>query len=354
MLQNRIHLWFGLCMSLFMLWFIPTSAYSAEGRIPISSCSTISNSGSYILTDNLTSTCTCITVSADNVNIELDGHTITMTDTTTSCYGITAQDHTNITVQNGTITGGGVGVALFNTVTEGSHMIEGLKISGFSYAGVSISGSCSGNTSCVQVTIIRNIFKTGTGNFTANIVLSNVRSSYIEQNIMNGNYFGISIDNSYNVIVRKNTITNTESYGINVNNSNYNVIRENVVSFSKKSGIFINDSSGNAVMYNSSNRNTDRGIWVYRGSNNNIHGNTCTNNTTGIEIAGDGTAGIRSENNSIDWNQVAANSVMGIYFDVNTRNNVYSNNRTQGGGSGIVDDTCTTPPCDNIDGGNNF
>jgi hypothetical protein len=75
----------------------------APGRPPISGCPyTITAPGNYILTKNLTSAGTCIAIQADNVTVDLQGHTITGNGTG---FGITdgGFDDSDLVIANGTV-----------------------------------------------------------------------------------------------------------------------------------------------------------------------------------------------------------------------------------------------------------
>lgn len=65
-----------LCRAVLAACALMWSATAVAQPIPISSCGTISVSGSYVLTQNLTSRFPCLIVTADSVTIDLDGFSI--------------------------------------------------------------------------------------------------------------------------------------------------------------------------------------------------------------------------------------------------------------------------------------
>ena len=79
----------------FVFIYMISSVYSVD----ISSCQTISSAGDYILTQNLSNTSTCITITTSNVNLNCNGYTISG-DGGASDYGIKidgeAYDYNNI------------------------------------------------------------------------------------------------------------------------------------------------------------------------------------------------------------------------------------------------------------------
>ena len=82
---------------------------------PLSACTDITTSGAYYLSTDLTSSNTCFRIDADNVDLNLNGHTLTVTgaDAIVACDNWTAGcsangtgHHANSHIHNGTITGG--------------------------------------------------------------------------------------------------------------------------------------------------------------------------------------------------------------------------------------------------------
>ena len=99
-----------------------------EPRIPISSLPiTISTSGSYYVTGNLTSSGHGILVYADDVSIDLMGHTISGPDSTASYYGVYASDRDNISVANGVIKDFYNGVNIIGTSLSQNCSISKVK-----------------------------------------------------------------------------------------------------------------------------------------------------------------------------------------------------------------------------------
>ena len=93
-----------------------------EPRIPISSLPlTISAPGSYYLTGNLSSSGTGITVSADDVTIDLMGYTISGGGTG---YGIYMSSRSNVEIRNGTVQGFHTGIYESSIDGEGHRVIN--------------------------------------------------------------------------------------------------------------------------------------------------------------------------------------------------------------------------------------
>jgi hypothetical protein len=120
-----------------------------EARTPISAAPfTISNSGSYYLTKNLSvTTGGAITISADNVTLDLNGFTILSTSATASGTAVLINgNRTNISISNGHIRGGTTYSAGTFTGAGFAHGINTLntplsvRVSHVSVSGVALNG----------------------------------------------------------------------------------------------------------------------------------------------------------------------------------------------------------------------
>jgi hypothetical protein len=112
-----------------------------EPRTPISTYGTnITAGGSYYLTANLTGASTtqdAITISADNVTIDLNGFALLNTaGTGTSADGISFTSRKNVTIRNGTIQGFSRGI--FGNGISPGILLEYLKIGGCFLRGISL------------------------------------------------------------------------------------------------------------------------------------------------------------------------------------------------------------------------
>ncbi len=309
----------------------------------------ISQSGSYILTNDLTTPlagCKCLDIQADNVYIDFDGHIIKLS-STSGCYAVIGNQRTNISIRNGIIDSSDYGIYFYNTTVHGNFVIERMTILNILTSGLEVFnyGPCSNSDSCSRVRIIDNIIRGGTGSVASGIRLDGVRSGLIERNSIHKTYYGIYLNASDNNLIRKNTVLSSVAVGIFLQNSNGNMLKENISSRNKSDGIDLENAHGNLLQNNITSNNTYDGIYLYNGSDNNtiIWNTSMENGWNGIYV-------FAGNNNTIDWNQVSNNAQYGIRFYTGTSNNVYSNNRSKV--SGILDQTCA-PTCANDDAGGN-
>jgi hypothetical protein len=109
---------------IFILLFCASLAYAADSNV--TACGTIASSGTHTLTQNITSTTDCITITSSDVIIDCAGNTIFFnTGGGNTDFGVTVSSQSNISVHNCIITDttdagtGSFGVD-FNGVTGGS------------------------------------------------------------------------------------------------------------------------------------------------------------------------------------------------------------------------------------------
>ncbi len=211
---------------------------TASGCTAISTAGTISNSGLYCLTADITvSSGNGIIISTDDVVLDLNAHTISGSGTASN--GITAYQKSNITIRNGTITGFVAGIALMTdsgTPTSG-NLIEEMNLIDNKITSISLSGEGS---------IVRNsrvIGTTNSGTSTVQgIVLTHADGGSILNNDISGtaaqgtkNSYAINTSNSENLKIKDNRITDTSADTGNVYtltlgaNTDYSLVEHNFV-----------------------------------------------------------------------------------------------------------------------------
>jgi parallel beta-helix repeat protein len=279
-----------------------------EKRTTISACGTISESGSYYVTQNLTTTGTCITVAANDVTIDLNGFTLTG-DGGTDDYGIYINNVSNVEVRNGTVRGLGRGIyASWSGTATKSNRVINLRAMGNGY-GIYLS---SYNNLIKDCTVADSTDASGYGVYT-----------------------------SYGSTVVNNTAYNNQSTGIYAYNGS--TVMNNTASYNENVGIYT--IGGTTVMNNTVYYNQSYGIYA-------ISGSTVTNNTVRSNNQSDSTSSggifvsvgcivknntvranlqnniyVSSGDNAIEENLVTG-SGNGIYFD--SAGNFYANNRARG------------------------
>jgi len=203
--------------------------------------------GVYCFTGNLETTNeSAITISADNVTINLNGWTLdgSSSGNTTESYGIFAYQRKNITIRNGTIRGYLSGILLSDEspyTTSQGHLIEDIRSDKNTMRGIVVAGRDyivrrnhiidTGGSS--EVGFIVGIFLVGPSGHVLNndiskttgdsvnearaLHLSEAHGTLVEGNRIDdvssdtGTTRGIHIQSSNDVLVRGNNITNLDS-----------------------------------------------------------------------------------------------------------------------------------------------
>jgi hypothetical protein len=120
-----------------------------EPRTPITSVPhTIASSGSYYLTKNLTAAGTAITISVDDVALDLCGFTLTGPGSGTN-YGIYMNARKNIEIRNGTIKSFGTDGIYDASSSGGNQRILHVQVIGNKRYGISLRGSTNQIKDCV-------------------------------------------------------------------------------------------------------------------------------------------------------------------------------------------------------------
>lgn len=365
------------CLALFLIITLSHFCFAAEGRIPISEKYTIGASGSYIVTNDFSATTgSAIAINADNVTVDLDGHTVTGGSGGDAIEN--QNNHSNISIKNGRIVAVTGRYHIFFQMTlaasSGKFEVQDLVMSEPG-DGVYIQCGILGGTSFARAVVRRNtVVDAGDyaiGLYTADnsrVEDNDVRDSTLSgiylwyttnsvvvgNNVASGLSAGILLDSSTNILIVDNTITRNTGSGIDLTNSSANTIERNNVSYNSY-GIYSGNGTDNVINNNNLSHNTNDGIYLRDSSYNSLKNNT-TNANLGNGIFANTVLGTGSDYNSINNNVASKNgdttAECGILFDANSQNNIYANNHTQDNGT-----TCTTcgicGASGNVNGGGN-
>jgi parallel beta-helix repeat protein len=322
-----------------------------DKREAISTCGTISQSGSYYVTHNLSTTGTCITVTANDVTIDLNGFTLTG-DGSIDHYGVHINNVSNVEVRNGTVrsfyngifgyysdtptksnrvisvramgNGSGILLSSYNNLVKDCTAADSTTSGAYGYGGI----YASRGSTVINNTAYNNQGG-GIGAEFGSTVINN--AAYNNQGGGIGASDGSTVAN--NTAVTNNADGISVSYGCTVTN--------NTVLGNYRCGIYADDGStvtNNTVRINNQNNNTYYGgIHVWSGcvvKNNTLRGNYQNN------------IYVKSSDNTIEENLLTG-SVNGIYFF--SGGNFYANNRASGNTTANYNNNGNT----NTDGGGN-
>ena len=194
--------------------FFSVSAFVVDGLILISQATVvaaggfpynITAAGSYQLITNLHVTATAlngINITTSNVTIDLNGFSIICTGNLTIA-GIVASStgptYSNIQVKNGTVTGCGNGVELFDAANV---IVESMRISGY---GTTLTGGHLIYGIAAASGIVRNNTTVSNGN-SGGIYLG---SGLVSSNSLSGDEIGITVDGQ--AVITGNTVSSTST-----------------------------------------------------------------------------------------------------------------------------------------------
>jgi parallel beta-helix repeat protein len=314
-----------------------------------------------ILTNDLACPGTALTIGADGITVNLNGHTISGDGFTVGTAGIMINGYHDVTIKNGTVTRFFRGVLLaaasnntIETLTVDGNFLSGIWLENGSDNnqiigcvitnngtdahrgnGISINGS---NGNLVTRTFAAHNFTQGIfvggGSNTAPSSFSRILNNISENNVSNGigiiggsghsvadndtrNNGGNGVSFSLlplpgpvtNSSILNNNITANALNGIGITNSHDNVIVGNRINGNVINGVSFNNSDGNTIIGNRVQRSGASGIAVRSGSDSNlIRGNQVdANGSRGIFVTLGGDLGA-PQNNRFEGNRSTNNA----------------------------------------------
>ena len=292
-----------------------------------SSCGTISSSGIWALTQNITSESTCLKVTADNVEIDGQGYTMDYSITSTG-YGVYVLGRTNITIHGFRV----------NHAPLGTFVVYALNAHRITFQDNIISTPVSAflyNSS--DKGIIRNNTVTITGDGSAGIIVYNSQATLVTGNHITATGATsncISLYGSSNNNVIDNLLIGSTGWAaIGLGNfGNYNRISYNnvTVTGSYEAGLYLEDTNynvieNNNILCNTTTGTSQGGLYFVRSDQNNITGNnirTTDDDGYGFEL------GMTSNYNLFTGNVVhsTGSTGSGIYLRPGSDNNTFINN----------------------------
>ena len=281
------------------------------------------------LTQDIACAGTALEISADNIVLDCNGHSI-IGDGIGVDIGINIQQRNNVIVKNCTIKNFYFGIR--ENLANSNQFINNKIENNFN----GISTSYSQNVLIQENKIINNsnigiafganslnhkAYRNNISQNYAGVSLSGSNSTEISENIINSNTIrGIEMSLSHRNTIANNTLSN-DSVGIVLALSHNNNITNNTATHNTYFGIHLISSNNNTLTKNRANLNGNDGIQLFASSNNNILSQNILNNNAyhGIQIH-------TSSNNNISSNTINNNSnIAGIRL-VSTLNNLLSSN----------------------------
>lgn len=312
----------GTILSALLLAFSETGY--ASKPTAINSCTEITTSGSYRLVADLTSEAVCITIHASNVDLRLDGHTITGSGAG-SLWGILVAAQTNVRIKGpGVITNFAFGVILDGA--DSSEVTDVIATNNFHGFAVLRDHLTPGVNNSSEENLFRR--NTATGNVNRGFFLEGAINNSFLNNVASNNeegfYVGPGTTGNH---FKGNTINENSVWGLRVigastgETSTAHTIEDNTANGNGIAGIQLaQGSSGNSVNGNTTLDNFI-GISLAGSSGNNVNGNTALSNSFGISIIQD------SSGNNVNGNTALNNTVNDLADgSIACDNNIWTNN----------------------------
>lgn len=248
-----------------------------------------------------------LVIGADNITLNLNGHTIDGTVTQLPACdeppfgsdGVGAGGHDGLTIENGTvqqfahgIEGGAEGEGVANSD------LHGLVVRDNRFGGISFGSNLLLNN---HNRIVGNeTYGNGCG---AGIFLNNADGNRVARNRSHDNRGGIGVCCSPNNLIEDNVVAHNSDTGIAIyfGNHSHNVVRHNSVTGSQD-GIFVAFAEGsqdNVVADNHSYDNTNGAITLEDATGNQIAGNRLDHSGFGVLVFGDANVIARNQVNDI-------------------------------------------------------
>jgi hypothetical protein len=327
-------------------------------QLPLSDCGTISQSGSYYLTQSLTYAFTsgrCLIIDADNVSIDFMGYEVVgQGKAAGSPDGIfIANARSYVEVRNGGVRDfGGSGIAEQGPPYGKSNRIVNMKVASNGAFGVFLGSAGSlveGSTFEGNYT---GVFTSGGSNF--------ISRNFASNNETDGVRFNCSSVGG--IVVSNNNISANSGNGILVDGGCFGTIVGNLVAGNSLKGIYISSGvvRGNTVINNQMEGIETTGASLVRDNfvansqkdgikgNGLISDNVVSGNNVSADADSSGIAGGGNILNNVSWFNSTANITVGGQTRLESNNAA----ATGLGGSGIVFLSPWVPYVNNLTGGN--
>ena len=257
----------SLFISIFFL-LAATAAGAANGRIPIYQLPiTIDQPGAYFLSRDVTHSGSgdSIVIQASDVTIDFMGHTLTKENA--GNYTISSDGpYTNLTLRNGTVDGGNIGIRLRNTTGDDFNVrIENMTVTNSLNEGIYVQGQALIGSS--QIHAARNLVH-DTGN--DGISLRFMWGGQVVDNVIQGagtgsGHHGLYLHSARGVTVARNTISHSGDDAIRSWYSWYCAFDWNHTTYSNGWGVHIYQGDQHVFSNNRAYGNGSGGLTIPNG-----------------------------------------------------------------------------------------
>ena len=321
----KVEAWVRVALSLFSLslWLIPVALPTSNGGVPPVSCGESITSDT-LLTVDLVCPSDGLDISADNITLDCDGHSIT--GTLVGSIGILSRNRKNVTVTGCRVQNFYDGV-VFDATTGGRILGNTANQNGLNgfYLESSTDITLSNNTAYDNIHGFR-VYNSQSNTLLSNRSWNNSNYGFLltygsfnnltlniaEHNMISG--FGLGQSSDYFLI--SNQAVHNQGSGFNLDMLNSSRVFSNKAS-NNTFGFALSQSFNNLLSRNQGISNSYAGFLLFPAANNTLELNQASQNSVGFHVQ-------RSPNNTIVSNTVVSNE-LGIRLLNSTDNLVYNN-----------------------------
>ncbi len=255
-----------LALAIAMLSGTAGAVAAADGRVPIYQAPlTITDPGTYYLTRDVTHTGAgeSIVIQSSDVTIDFNGHTLTKDNAGNYAVAMNG-NYTNITIRNGTVRGGNIGIRLENTTgSDFAVHIEDMELYGNLNEAIYVEGQSLIGSS--QVFIERNVIH---DNGNDGVHLRWIWGGRVADNVIQSSTsgstaaHGIYLNSCRGVTVTRNTISHYDGDGIRAWWSWYCAFDWNHITYNDGYGLNIFDGDSHVFSNNRAYGNGNGGFTI--------------------------------------------------------------------------------------------
>lgn len=246
-------IWLGRAAAL----AVGVAALGASGALPTSAatpltCGTVVTTSVSLTTDLSCPSGDGLVAGADNIVIDLKGHTLTGPGPVPGGAGVRVFGHSGVEVRNGSITGFGNGVTLD---TASGNRVWNLTLT-TNWRGIEVANAA--------FNVVEKNRISGSALDAVRLAGYGSTDNVMRQNTATGNVFGLAVaDGAMRTLVAQNSVSGSRDWGIAVFSDPMNTtVSQNVVSGSAVDGILVTGTAGlgTVLQQNQVTANGDDGI----------------------------------------------------------------------------------------------
>ena len=312
-----------------------------EGRIPIFQPTTITSSGSYVLTRDITvASGNVFTIQASDVTLDLNGRTVQVTSPGGYLIAIDTGAST-LRVKNGALIGGQFGIANIGGTVPILLDVEKVDFLSHGLGAIQL-------TNAGDVRISKCSFRNLGGTATAILLQPpgpppGLTSARIAENVFSNMRGAISTHELQSVAVLNNNISDT-FFGIDLHGTTASfLVRGNVLEQKASGGFLMGINVQNAapplpgaLILDNVVSGFAVGMRIIASGGVRVARNVVHRGVAGGAFAGDGILLLFNQQALLEDNQIQGNAGCGIRFDSSSSNNAYRSNMLRGNSGGAV------------------